>query len=65
MIWMGILTMRNENYYDLNAFTGNLVFWCPDCGTRFDTDHNSEMEKCPNCEYDGCEGWELSPISKR
>ena len=33
--------MKNENYYDFNAFTGNLVFWCPDCGTQFDTDHNT------------------------
>jgi predicted RNA-binding Zn-ribbon protein involved in translation (DUF1610 family) len=42
---------------DINSYTGALVFWCPDCGAQVD-----EMEdKCPNCDYDGVDGWEPSP----
>jgi predicted RNA-binding Zn-ribbon protein involved in translation (DUF1610 family) len=42
---------------DINSYTGVLVFWCPDCGSQVD----GREDKCPNCDYDGVDGWEPSP----
>ena len=49
----------SETDLDINSYTGNLVFWCPDCGLMYSSE--DDIEICLGCSYDGDSGWDACP----
>jgi len=45
---------------DINTYTGKT--WCPDCGTEQPVATDGV---CPQCGYDGCDGWDTEVIKEK